>query len=100
MCLAWSVHISWLLCTNTIALSPDLPASFGTLHFTCRMKLEGLGTTLLFYKDKKAVPYSTFYKPMGDLPYISSEQGGLIIHNELIYEYTIYKRPIPVQESS
>ncbi len=29
---------------------------------------------------------------MGDLPYISSEQGGgLIIHTELIYEYTIYK---------
>ncbi len=32
---------------------------------------------------------------MGDLPYISSEQVGLIIHTELIYEYTIYKRPIP-----
>ncbi len=27
---------------------------------------------------------------MGDLPYISSEEGGgLIIHTELIYEYTI-----------
>ncbi len=26
---------------------------------------------------------------MGDLPYISSEQGGLIIHTELIYEYTV-----------
>ncbi len=35
---------------------------------------------------------------MGDLPYISSEQGELIIHTELIYEYTIYKRPIPVQD--
>ncbi len=22
-----------------------------------------------------AIPYSTYYKPMGDLPYISSEQG-------------------------
>ncbi len=33
------------------------------------------------------VPYSTYYKPMGDLPYNSSEQrGGLIIHTELIYE--------------
>ncbi len=32
------------------------------------------------------------------LPYISSEQGGLIIHSELIYEYTLYKRPIPIQE--
>ncbi len=34
-----------------------------------------------------AVPYSTYYKhkPMGDLPYISSEQGGLIIRSELIY---------------
>ncbi len=42
------------------------------------------------------VPYSMYYKPMGDLPYISSEQwGGLIIHTEFIYEYTIYKRPIP-----
>ncbi len=30
--------------------------------------------------------YSTYYKPMGDLPYTSSEQGGLtcIIHTELI----------------
>ncbi len=34
---------------------------------------------------------------MGDLPYISSEQGGLIICTELIYEYTIYKRPIPMK---
>ncbi len=36
--------------------------------------------------------------PMGDLPYISSEQGGLIIHTELIYEYTLHKCPIPIQE--
>ncbi len=36
------------------------------------------------------VPYSTYYKPTGDLPYVSSEQGGLIIRTELIYEYTIY----------
>ncbi len=36
---------------------------------------------------------------MGDLPNISSEQGGgLIMHTELIYEFTIYKRPIPIQE--
>ncbi len=36
---------------------------------------------------------------MGDLPYISSEQGGLIIHTELNYIriYTIYKRPILIQ---
>ncbi len=40
-----------------------------------------------------------YYKYMGDLPYISSEQGhGLIIRTELIYKYTIYKRPIPIQE--
>ncbi len=33
------------------------------------------------------IQYSTYYKPMGDLPYISSERaGGLIIHTELIYE--------------
>ncbi len=33
------------------------------------------------------LPYSTYYKPMGDLPYISSEQGGgLIICSWLIYE--------------
>ncbi len=38
--------------------------------------------------------HSMYYKPMGDLPYISSEQGGLIMHTELIYEYTVYKRPI------
>ncbi len=44
------------------------------------------------------VPYSTYYKPMGDLPYISSEQGsGLIIHHGLIMRITIYKRPIPIQ---
>ncbi len=31
------------------------------------------------------IPYSTYYKPMGDLSYISSEQGGgLIIHHGLI----------------
>ncbi len=46
--------------------------------------------------SKLHVPYSTYYKPMGALPYISSEQGGgLKIHSELIYENTIYKRPIP-----
>ncbi len=28
--------------------------------------------------------YSTYYKPMGDLPCISSEQGGLIIRTENI----------------
>ncbi len=27
-----------------------------------------------------------YYKPMGDLHYISSEQGGLIIRTEFIYE--------------
>ncbi len=36
-----------------------------------------------------AFTYSTYYKRMGDLPYISSEQGGLIIRTKLIYEYTI-----------
>ncbi len=42
---------------------------------------------------------STYYKPVGDLLYISSEQGGgLIICTELIYKYTVYKRPIPIQE--
>ncbi len=36
---------------------------------------------------------------MGDLPYISSEQGGgLIIHHGLIMRITIYKRPIPIQK--
>ncbi len=36
---------------------------------------------------------------MGDVHYISSEQGGgLIIRTKLIYEYTIYKRPVPIQE--
>ncbi len=45
------------------------------------------------------LPYSTYYKPMGDLPYISSEQGGgLMICTELICEYNIYKCPIPIQE--
>ncbi len=27
-----------------------------------------------------------YYKPMGDLLYSSTEQGGLIIHTEFIYE--------------
>ncbi len=41
--------------------------------------------------------YSTYYKPMGDLSYISSEQGGgLIIHHGLIMRITIYKHPIPI----
>ncbi len=35
-----------------------------------------------------SIPYSMYYKPMDDLPYISSEQGGLIVHTELIYEYS------------
>ncbi len=36
---------------------------------------------------------------MGDLPYITSEQGGrLIIRIWLIYEFTMYKRPIPIRE--
>ncbi len=39
-----------------------------------------------------------YYKPMGDLRYIGSEQGVLIIRTELIYECTIYRRPIPIQE--
>ncbi len=31
-----------------------------------------------------------YYKPMRDLPYISSEQGGgLIIRTKLIYKYSI-----------
>ncbi len=34
---------------------------------------------------------------MSDLPYISSEQDGLIIRTELIYEL-LHKRPIPIQE--
>ncbi len=47
----------------------------------------------------RRVLYSTYYKPMGDLSYISSEQGGgLIIHTELIYEYIVYKHSIPIQE--
>ncbi len=36
------------------------------------------------------IPYSTYYEPMGDLPCISSEQGGrFIIRTWLIYEFTI-----------
>ncbi len=31
--------------------------------------------TLDFQQLRQHVPYSTYYKPMGDLPYISSEQG-------------------------
>ncbi len=40
----------------------------------------------------------TYYKPMGNLFYINSEQGALLIRTEHIYEYTIYKHPIPIQE--
>ncbi len=49
--------------------------------------------------ELKRIPYSMYYKPMGDLPYISSEQeGGLIIHQGLIMRITICKCPIPIQE--
>ncbi len=39
-----------------------------------------------------------YYKPMGDPPYISSEQGGgLIMHSWLInYTNIPYKRPLPI----
>ncbi len=37
-----------------------------SIHSTMR----GLGESITII-----VPYSTYYKPMGDLPYISSEQG-------------------------
>ncbi len=40
----------------------------------------------------------TYYKPMGNLFYINSEQDALLIRTELIYECTIYKRPIPIHE--
>ncbi len=33
------------------------------------------------------LPCSAYYKPMGDLSYISSEQGGRIIRTDLIYEF-------------
>ncbi len=52
-----------------------------------------------FHSPYVLLTVTTYYKPMGDLPYISSEQrGGLIIHTELIYEYTI-KRPIPIYKN-
>ncbi len=46
------------------------------------------------------MPYSTYYKSMGDRPYISSEQGGLTNYNTyLAYIWiTIYKHPIPIQD--
>ncbi len=59
-----------------------------------------IGDELVTYQHQGMdVPYSTYYKPMGDLSYISSEQGGgLIIHHGLIMRIIIiYKRPIPIQ---
>ncbi len=47
------------------------------------------------------IPYCAYYKPTGDLAYISSEQGvGLIIMRSwLIYEYTyISVLYLPIQE--
>ncbi len=44
--------------------------------------------------------YSTYYyKPMGDLPYISSEQGGLIIRTKLITIIIIISRILCVRLS-
>ncbi len=38
------------------------------------------------------LPYSTYYKPMGDLPSSALNRGGgLIMHSRLIYKYAIYK---------
>ncbi len=42
------------------------------------------------------LPYSTYYKP--PLHRLLNRGGRLIIRTELIYEYTIYKCPIPIQE--
>ncbi len=64
-----------------------------------RVGLYCVGHYSTYYKPMGlycVVQYSTYYKlkPMGDLPYISSEQGELIIRTELIYELP---RPIPIQ---
>ncbi len=53
----------------------------------------------MYIAPELLIPYSTYYKPMGDLHYISSEQGGLIIHHGLIMRSTtINKHPIPIHE--
>ncbi len=42
------------------------------------------------HSDTSIYTCTLYYKPMGDLPYISSEQAGrLIIRTELIYMYII-----------
>ncbi len=48
-----------------------------------------LGTATLEHQ-----PYSTYYKPMGDLPYISSEQGGWAYNTSWAYNanyQSVYK---------
>ncbi len=65
-----------------------------------RHKAEAAAESLkLIFPGVVRLPYSTCYKPMGDRPYVSSEQGGgFTIHQGLIMRITIYKRLIPIQE--
>ncbi len=58
-----------------------------------------VGWHLEYYIWSLVILCSTYYKPVSDLLTSALNRGCvLIIHTELIYEYTIYKRPIPIQE--
>ncbi len=55
------------------------------LHRTMCIRLCSFGRIRILYKLEHRL-HSMYYKPMGDLPYISSEQGGgLIIRTELYH---------------
>ncbi len=74
------------------------PPTLVPAEFTWTIDAPGSDLYSIHFQTVVSLPYSMYYKPMGDLPYISSEQGGFIIRTELIYELS-YKRPIiPIQE--
>ncbi len=80
--------------TNARTLSTRFESSAGCV--LNRLIKHSTPYSILQVQVHMLLPYSTYCKPMGDLPYISSEQGGwLIIHHGLIMRITIYKRPIP-----
>ncbi len=72
-----------------------LPALTLTSRVLVRYRLRFCISAIIQMNYSTHIPYTTYHKPMGGPPYISSEQrGGLIMRSWLIYECTI-KCPIP-----
>ncbi len=51
----------------------------GIFHNTVTIKAHPLFSSKLLYRHRTLIPNTMYYcnKPLGDPPYISSEQGGL-----------------------